>query len=260
MDAKSCLVYSLAIMLLLAVAGCVAPPAENSTAAANLYNFSKPGATSATPTPAFVSEVTLAGDVPTTIQPAGFSTVLPATPIPSDITCRIYQKNLPGFNSTAIVFDLKNPPMYINYTVFPYNQTFNRTYTNTYTKKDETLVYSDYSTQSWFEVTVFNDDTNEEYLKDGFGQYHGLSLYKNRTLKILKSGKLRIEFKGNYLKDASASVWVKPIGNFEESRYSEFSECMYWDQYRDTLPTAVTTTIKGAIYTWTPENKVTPKK
>ncbi len=259
MNAKYCLVYSLAIILLLALAGCVAPPAENATAVANLYKTNQPGGTNGTPTPSFVSEVTIAGAGPATIQPAGYSSFVPTTQIPSDITCRIYQKNLPGNNSTAFVFDLKNPPMYINYTVFPFNETYNRTFYDTFDKKDKTLVYSDYSHRSWFEIRVINNETNEEYLKEGFGQYHGLSLYLNRTLKVMKGGNLRIEVQGNNLKDSSVSVWVKPIGNFDPSRYSEFTECMYWDGRRDSLPAAVTTTIEGAIYTWTPENKVTPE-
>src|SRR5512138_205245 len=128
MNAKYCLVYSLAIILLLALAGCVAPPAENSTAAANLYNPNQPGGTNGTPTPSFVSEVTISGAGPATIQPAGYSSLVPTTQIPSDITCRIYQKNLPGYNNSALVFALKNPPMYINYTVVPFNETYNRTF------------------------------------------------------------------------------------------------------------------------------------
>jgi hypothetical protein len=94
----------------------------------------------------------------------------------------------------------------------------------------------------------------EIYLQDGFGVRKGYSTYLSRTLKILKQDDLLVEFRGNDIR-ASVSVWVKPLGNFEESRLSEFTECAYMDERRDTIATPVPTTIEGAIYTWEPENQ-----
>jgi hypothetical protein len=254
------LVYSLAIVLLLVIAGCVAPPAENATSAVDLKNPKQSAKNTSDDSPSFVSMVTPSDlGSTTTISPAGYTTFIATTQIPEDITCRIHGIDVSGYNSTAFTFDLKNAPMYINYSAVPKNVTVNRVYTDTNTKKTVTLKSSEYSLTSWFEVTVRDNNTKEIVFQDGFGESKGYPTYLNRTLKIMKSGNLLVEFRGNDMKKASATVWVKPIGNFDESRFSEFTNCMYWDAHRDSLPTAKQTTIKGVIYTWTPEGKYTSK-
>jgi hypothetical protein len=213
------LVFSLAIIHLLVTAGCFAPSTE----------------------------------------PLEYPTLLAHTQAPPDMPCSIYSKSAAyGYNGSAFTFDLKNPPMYINYTVVPKNVTVNKVYSSkfgTSKEKTETATYSDYSTSAWFEVTVSNSATKEIYLQDGFGESKGYPAYLSRTLKVLKSGDLLVEFRGNDIV-ASATIWVKPQGNFDESRLSEFTNCMYWEGHRDTLVTAKPTTIEGAIYTWTPENQI----
>lgn len=212
----SYLVYYLAVMLLLATAGCFAP---------------------------------------STSESLEYPTLLARTPIPPDITCSIYTKSASyTYNGYTFGFNQKNPPMFINYTVIPKNVTVNRVFTDPNTKQTKTLTYSDFSTSSWFEITVRDNTTGDIILKDGFGGSKGYSTYLSRTLKILKSGDLIIEFRGNDIQ-ASATIWVKPHENFNESRFSEFNSCMYWEGHRDTLETAKPTTIEGAIYTWTPENQ-----
>ena len=63
--------------------------------------------------------------------PSGYTTFLPTTQIPADITCRIHSKSAAyGYNGSAFTFNLKNPPMYINYTVVPTNVTVNKVYTD----------------------------------------------------------------------------------------------------------------------------------
>lgn len=256
------LVFTLGILIVLFTAGCVAPPQENST-----YNPSVSGKHSqnsqTTTTPSsFVTEVTLSGYVSSTPESAGYTTFLPTTRIPADITCRIHSINVFGYNGSAFIFNLQNPPMFINYSVIPKNVTKNDTFTISSGKdkgKFSTLVHSDYSPSSWFEVIVRDNTTKEIILQDGFGENKGYSTYLNRTLKIMKTGDILVEFKGNDLKKASATIWVKPIGNFDESRYAEFTDCMYWEGHRDTLVTAKPTTIKGIQYTWTVENKYVSK-
>lgn len=249
------LVCTLAILLGLFTAGCVAPPTDIPTTPVDLYDpnrFATNNGSSSTSS--FVTEVSLSDYASATPVAAGYNTFLPTTRIPADITCRIHGVNLFGYNGTAFRFDLKNPPMYINYTVVPKNVTVNKVYTDSFTKKTVTLTYSDYSPSSWFEITVRNNATKEIILQDGFGENKGYTTYLTRTIKVLKTGDLLVEFRGSDIK-ASASVWVKPIGNFDESRLAEFTECTYWDTYRDTLVTAVPTKIEGAIYTWVPENQ-----
>jgi hypothetical protein len=181
------------------------------------------------------------------------------TPIPPDMTCSIFSKTAAyAYNGTAFSFNQKNPPMFINYTVIPKNVTVNKVYTDSNTKKTRTLTFSDYSTSSWFEVTLRNNATKEIILQDGFGEAKGYPVYLSRTLKVLKSGDLLVEIRGNDIR-ASVTIWVKPHGNFDESRVSEFTNCMNWEGNRDTLPIAKSTTINGIQYTWTPENPVTNK-
>ena len=247
---------SLAIILLLALAGCVAPPTENATTPLDLYDPNQFATDTSNASPSsFVSEVNLGDDGQSTRKPSGYTTFLATTQIPSDISCRIYQKELTAYNGSAFIFDLKNPPMYITYTVIPTNVTVNRVYTDTNTKETKTLTYSDYSPQSWFEVTVRSNKTKEIYLQDGFGEKKGYTTYLSRTLKVLKQDDMLVEFRSNSI-TATASVWVKPLGNFEESRLSEFTECAYLDGRRDSIATPVPTTISGAIYTWAPENQI----
>jgi hypothetical protein len=249
------LVYSLVIILLLVIAGCIAPPTETPSKPVDLYNPNQFAKNNSSTTSSYVSVVSL--NESSTIEPVGYSTFLPTTQIPADISCRIHSINLFGYNGTAFIFDLKNPPMYINYTVVPTNVTVNKVYTDSFTKKTTTLTYSDYSPNAWFEVTVRDNATKEIILQDGFGETKGYTTYLTRTLKVLKTGDILVEFRGNDMKKASATIWVKPIGNFDESQLPEFTDCMYWDAHRDTIATAKPTTIKGAIYTWTPENQVT---
>ena len=246
---------ALVAILALLSAGCVAPPKENTTFnPLSTSNANKNAET--TQTPSFVSEVTLSDVTATPPAAQGYTTFLPTTQIPADITCRIHSLTLFGYNGSAFIFNLKNAPMYINYTVVPQNTTVTKVYTNPNTKKTETLIYSDYSPTSWFEVTVRDNATKELLLQDGFGPKKGYSIYLTRTLKVMKNGDLLVEFRGNDIR-AGASVWVKPLGNVDDSRLSEFTDCMYWDANRDTIATPVPTTIKDAIYTWTPENKAT---
>lgn len=239
------LVYILAILLVLFTAGCVAPPTEKPMKTTDLYDPNQFATNnSSSTTSSFVSEVTLSDYASSTPEPAGYTTFLPTTRIPADITCRIHRINIFGYNGTAFTFDLKNPPMYISYTVVPTNVTVNKVYTDSFTKQITTLTYSEYSPTSWFEVTVRNNATKEIILQDGFGEAKGYSVYLTRTLKILKTGDLLVEFRSSNIK-ASAIIWVKPIGNFNESRLSEFTDCTYWDAQRDSIVMAKPTTFGG---------------
>ena len=253
------LVCSLVIILLLVIAGCVEPPKETPATSVNLHNPNQFATNNSSTTSSYVTVVTLYDNVSSTMQPAGYTTFLPTTQIPADITCRIHSINLLGYNGTAFIFDLKNPPMFINYTVVPKNVTVTKVYTDSFTKKTTTLTYSDYSPNSWFEVTVRDNATKEIILQDGFGETKKYSTYLTRTLKVLKTGDILVEFRSNDMQKASATIWVKPPGNFDESRLSEFNNCMYWEGHRDTLVTAKPTTLGGVQYTWTPEN-VNPNK
>jgi len=221
------IVCCISIILIVVASGCIAPPKENATA-------SKTGSTAGgnpllpetTKTPSYVTEVTpFVTDTPT----SGYQTIAP-TPIPQDKYCRIYSiTNTFAYNKTAVSFDLQYPPMYINYTVKPSNVTYYQSYTSKITDQADQVVKIDkYSPISWFEVTVRSkSNPTEIYLQDGFGTQK-YTTYLNRTLKIVKRDNMQIEFYGNNI-TATASVWVKPEGNFNDTtQFNMTTDCAYF--------------------------------
>jgi hypothetical protein len=159
------------------------------------------------------------------------------TPIPEDRSCLINLTSQPyGYNGSAFAFNLKNPPMYINYSVIPTNITGKKVVkSRTLTNVDVVVTYDTFSPSSWLEITVRNKTTGEIYLKDGFGPDY--TTYRDRTLKVMKRDDLLIEIKGNQIK-ATVGLWVKPYGNFDNPGKLTFAECKFWDQPRDIIPVA----------------------
>jgi hypothetical protein len=239
------------IILVVAATGCVAPPKDNKTSTAG--NFFNPGqtdvATLATAAPNYVVEVT---PFVTGTSVSGYHTIPTTTQLPEDKYCRIYTspKDTYEYNTTAIMFDLKSPPMYINYTVKPSNITGKKVVDSKITGEGEKVIaYDTYSPVSWFEVTVRSKSTGEIYLQDGFGTGKGYSQYLNRTLKVLKRDNMLIEFKRNNI-TATAMVWVKPAGNINDTtQFNMTTECAYFDQNpRDFVLVGTTAT---PLVTWT---------
>jgi hypothetical protein len=214
------------IMLVLAASGCVAPPSASSTTPGS-YGYT--GETTPEPnvtTPGYVTEVTAFATTAqnTRLPGQGYSTFATSTPIPEDQTCLIYfNKQFYQANATAVAFDLKNPPMYINYSVIPFNVTVHKVF--------DARSGAPYS---WFEITVRNKTSGEVYLKDGFGRAKGYGIYTNATLTILKRDNLLVELRGNNI-TASTGVWVKPYGNIEATENQTFPECKYWGHPQNSL-------------------------
>jgi hypothetical protein len=237
----------LSIILLVVASGCITPPKENATA-------SKPGSTpggnqlipGTTETPSYVTEVT---PFVTGTPPGGYRTMVPVTPVPGSIYCRIYSTTHTfAYNKTAVAFNLQNPPMFINYTVKPSNVSYYQSYTSPITGEGDRVVLVDkYSPISWFEVTVRSKLTPDKiYLQDGFGKAKGYNEYLNRTLKIVNRDDMQIEFYGNNI-TATASVWVKPEGNFNDTtQFNRTTDCAYFatnprDSLGDLTPTPTPT-------------------
>jgi len=248
--------FAFLIILLIAVAGCVTPPKATTTTSTSGGYYSTETAAAETTAPSqYVTVVTpySTGTPDNPSSSAGTTSyVTTATPNPNERSCLIYlNKQSYAYNTTAITFDLKNPPMYINYTVVPTNVTVNK-YAKSKTGSNDyvTYTYSDYAPYSWFEITVRNKTSGQVYLQDGFGQAKGYSIYTSATLKVLKRDDMLIEFKGNSI-TATVGLWVKPVGNFDEPLNKTFAECKYWTQTQNALPVVTATTTP----TWTPENQ-----
>ncbi|MDD1701493.1 MAG: hypothetical protein LUQ31_00750 [Methanoregula sp.] len=261
MTRKTCLMcLGFILVLMLLAAGCVTPPSGTTTSS------SKSGGSHTTATTAagtnssvesYVTEVTPFGAGSSSA--GGSATANPyatPTPVAADQSCLIYlNTQFYSYNTTAVTFDLKNPPMYINYTVKPANITVHKVVASrTGSKSDdvETLTYSDYAPYSWFEITVRNKTSGEILLQNGFGRQLGYGIYTNATLKpILNAEDLQVEMHGNNI-TATTGIWVKPVGNFDDPQNKTFAECKYWGTTRNTMPIATATTTQ----TWTPENEV----
>ena len=220
--------FCFTIILIVVVSGCVAPPKDNSSSATG--NFFNPDqqTTLTTTTPSYVTEVT---PFITVTPTSGYRTIPPTTQTIQDKYCRIYTspENTFEYNTTAIAFDLRSPPMYINYTVKPSNITYKKVIDSKLTGGGEKEITIDtYSPYSWFEVTVRSKSTGEIYLQDGFGTKK-YTEYINRTLKVLKRDNIQVEFKRNNI-TATAMVWVKPLGNFDDiSQFNWTTDCTYFD-------------------------------
>jgi hypothetical protein len=223
------IICCITIILVVSASGCVAPPKDNTTSqTGNFFNPQQSTTEITTTTPGYVTEVT---PFVTETTASGYHTIPPTTLIPLDKYCRIYSTtNTYAYNKTAIAFDLRSPPMYINYTVKPSNVTYKKVVDSKLTGGgEEVLTIDTYSPVSWFEVTVRSKATGEIYLQDGFGTGKGYTVYLNRTLKVMKRDDMQIEFGGNNI-TATAMVWVKPEANIDDtSQFNMTTECAYFD-------------------------------
>jgi len=248
-----CIVLGLFIIFSIIAAGCVAPPKASNSQSNTYYTGSGAGANA---TPTYSNLVTEATPFVTTTPGAQASVAFvsaTATPVPEDQSCLIYSNTLHEYNTTAVSFNLKNPPMYITYSVIPFNITVNKVFdSRSGGGETQTLTYSDYAPYSWFEVTVRNRTSGEIYLDDGFGKAKGYGVYTNATFKILNTDDLLVELHANNI-TATTNIWVKPIGNVDDPQNQTFAQCKYWTGApQNFLPMPTQTTVP----TWTPENQI----
>ena len=130
MTKQICLtVLALCTILMILVVGCVTPPKGTTTSTTSGSYYATETTSSETPTPpAYVSEVTpFTTSNPGAQTTTGYNPYATPTPIAADLSCIIYNNTqFFSYNITAVSFDLKNPPMYISYSVVPFNITVNK--------------------------------------------------------------------------------------------------------------------------------------
>jgi hypothetical protein len=208
------MICGILLVSILVVSGCVAPPQE--TKSGGSLNSNNPDQIATATTSQSLKILTDVTPFQTQAEPTlGYNTLINPTPIPEDQVCLI---NFTTLNSTFQVekfakrFDLKNPPMYINYSINkPFNVTGKRIVTSKYSGVKDEVSYSYLSPYSYLEIAVRNPTTGDIYLQDGFGKKYGTSL--NKTIQITKSGDLLIEISG-FNVTPSIGIWVKPSENF----------------------------------------------
>jgi len=208
------LICTIAIVFAIISSGCVAPPKETASAkpAAGTGTSAAAGinATCTTETMSYVTEET-----PFQTGTTAYTTyqAIPAvTPTPEEYV-QIYGKTQTfAYNKTAFSFDLKNPPMLIEFTVWPTNNTGTIVIdSRSGGHSDQTVAYSYFSPDSWYQITIRNKTTGDIVLQDGFQNGYSQQA-DNRTLKLLTRGNFLIELGGNRV-TASTNVSVKRSGN-----------------------------------------------
>ena len=216
------------IAILLISSGCVAPPKEtpgsSSSSPTGAGKSTGTGAESVSPTGNSATAPTETTNYVTMETPFGgntpsytiIQTTPPVTPV-ADEYVQIYgNTQFFAYNKTAFSFDLKNPPMLIDFTEKPINSTG----TNTVQSRagghgDQTVNYDYFSPTSWYQVTVRNKVTGDIILQDGF--QNGYSMDPGaRTIKILNRGNFLIELSGNQV-TATTNISVKRAGNIGNS-------------------------------------------
>ncbi|MHB8163731.1 MAG: hypothetical protein ACYDDV_05185 [Methanoregula sp.] len=220
------LILGIILIFSISLSGCIAPPAEKTVIPTGTYEPDQPAsAETMTPTPTPITGFVTIETPYVTLEPqsasgTAYPTLIPVTPIPEDYVVIYSINNQPfAYNKTAVSFDLKNPPMLIDFDVSAGNITGERSFSGrsgTDSGKD-LLVKTDYlDPGAWFEVTVREKSTGTIVLQDGFGQSKQYGSEHPRHLKILTSGNYLIEFGGNKL-TANLNMSVKREGNINQS-------------------------------------------
>jgi len=229
------------LILCLCLSGCVAPPTpEQQVTPIDNYDPNQVISPETTATISYVTEVTPFEYVTPVASTVTYNQLPQITQIPREKSCLIYTNTQNyAYNGSAFTFNLKNAPMYINYTVIPTNITEKREVASkTGSKGDSVITIDTYSPYSWLEITVRNKTTGEIFLQDGFGKGH--SIYLQNTLKVYKQDDLLIETKGNLI-TGTVSVWVKPEYNFDDTTQITNGTCIDIEQTRVSLPYATLT-------------------
>ena len=211
-------VFLVALIFILAVSGCITPPKEApliaTTTKIKTTAIVPPPIATTVPTPVYVNIET-----PYPTPTVAYWTITPiVSPIKDDYVVIYSIKDQPfAYTKWAVSFDLKNPPMQIDFILSNTDTTRNssaksRVLTNEWTFNN--TVYAD--PVAYFEVTVREKSTGNIVLQDGFGQSKHYGTENRRHLTVYSAGNYIIEFDGNKL-TANVDMSVKREGNLDQS-------------------------------------------
>jgi len=172
----------------------------------------------ATPVPV-VSYISIVTPIVTAAADQSISRVLPTATVTreNDAYVYIYSGNLSylsGGSPTAMALDVNEPPLVINYRVFPVNVTDSKVVVNSSRKKElrtDIIVNStNPSPDASFTITVFDRDSGQKISQDGYGYLYGN--VPEKTFVIRKAGKFIVQFEG-FLTEAHVDMLLKREGN-----------------------------------------------
>lgn len=207
----------LLVLFAISSAACVAPPTSGNQSS-GFWGSGGSGSEVTTPTTSGTT-----GYV-TLVTPYGWTqpvTAAPVTTKPVEEWVHIYSvdQNFTFEKTVAVAFDLKNPPMVINFSVVPVNVTRNITVTEHYgtdAETERTFKVEQYHPLSYFEVTVRNRNDGQVVFQNGYsnsnagGRQYSADL--NQTYKITKYGDLLVELRGNWA-NVNLTMQVEKEGN-----------------------------------------------
>jgi hypothetical protein len=211
--------FIISLICVIAVSGCIAPPKEAPlTTTTNKKTIAAPTVIITTiPIPVYVTFET------PYVTPGPTSTITNRTipvvsPIMEDYVVIYSIKNQPfAYSKSAVSFDLKNPPMLIDFYLSVTNVTRNKEgESGVLTNEWTSYKTENYDPNAFFEVTLREKPTGKIILQDGFGQSKQYGTENPRHLKIYSAGDYLIEFSGNKL-SASVDLSVKREGNINQS-------------------------------------------
>jgi len=192
---SACLV--LLVIALCIAAGCVSPDKPGSRPGWLPANASGTEQATDTPTPA-LTYVTMATPFPVTTATGSPTPTFrpPPTRTPTDIYLEIYNSTLFfDYNATGLAYEVKTPPLIIDYSITPEQVSREIAYTSQYgSKEDKTAIVTTTSEFSWLEITVRNKETGAVIIQDGFGKMY--DWVPNKQLTIRYPGTYQIDLRG----------------------------------------------------------------
>jgi len=209
----------LVVFLAICSAACVAPPSSgNQTSIFWGSGSGQVTTTTTSETPEYVTLVTPYGWTPP-------PTSVPVTTKAAEDWVHIYSvdQNFTYEKTVAVAYDLKNPPMVVNFSVKPVNVTRNITVTEHYgtnIETERTYQVSQFHPLAYFEVTVRNRSDGQIVFQDGYsnsnagGRQYSADL--NQTYKITKYGDLLVELRGNWV-NVNLTMQVEREGNINST-------------------------------------------
>jgi hypothetical protein len=219
---RASIICILAVIMLVILSGCIAPPKGNpegttgtgsgttggtssGTGGTNSGGTAAATAPTDTPGPVETGYVTPVTPFPvaTTPRPTSAYTVLPDdTPNATEYVAIYYNTIAFKQNSTAFSYDLTMPPLVIEICIKPNMTTRTIWYESKYEDQDDvTKKVTSISPAAWFEVTVRDPVSGAVIAKDGFARSYSVDTAKKVTIR--SPGSYHIEFSGN---DLSAEI------------------------------------------------------
>jgi hypothetical protein len=190
--------FVLLVIALCIAAGCVSPDKGGNRPGWLPANASGTEQPTETPTPT-LTYVTMATPFPVTTTATGSPTPTfrpqPSRNI-SDLYLEIYNSTLYfDYNATGLAYEVKNPPLIIDYSITPEQVSREIFYTSQYGSKEEgTALVTTTSEFSWLEITVRNKETGAIIIQDGFGKMY--DWVPNKQLTIRYPGTYQIDLRG----------------------------------------------------------------